>query len=105
MSENGFDDALKAVRDRLVAVAKERGVLGQAVSLGDTTILPLSEIKLGFGGGGGQGEGEGQGGSDEMGKGEAIVSLGGGGVRVTPMALVVTDGDEIKLEILEEGGE
>ena len=104
MAENGFDEALKAVSERLVAVAKERGVLGQAVSLGDTTILPLSEIKLGFGGGGGEGKGEGQGGKEEVGKGEAVGGFGGGGVRVTPVALVVISGDEITLENLDEGG-
>ena len=104
MAEYGFDDTLNAVSARLMEVAKERGVLGQAVELGETTILPLSEVKLGFGGGGGQGEGEGQGGAD-VGKGEAKGGFGGGGVRVTPVALVVIEGDEVRLEVFEEGGE
>lgn len=104
MTENRFDEALKAVSERLVAVAKERGVLGAPAELGDTVILPLSEIKLGFGGGGGEGEGEGESDADEKGQGSAAGGFGGGGIRVTPVALVVIEGDEIKLELLEEGG-
>jgi uncharacterized spore protein YtfJ len=104
MSGNGFDEALKAVRERLVNLAKDHGVFGQTLNLGETVILPLCEIKVGFGGGGGEGRGEGERSKEEVGKGEFIGGFGGGGVRVIPTALVIIDGDQITLESLEEGG-
>ncbi len=103
MSENGYDKSLKAVSERLVEVAKNQGVIGQPLTVGDTVILPLSEINLGFGGAGGQGQGEGEGDKAELGKGAVVGGIGGGGVKVTPMALMVIKGDEITLEPLEGG--
>lgn len=104
MSDNGFDSSLKMVSEKLVEVAKERGVIGQALTVGDTVILPLSDIKLGFGGAGGQGQGEGEGDKSEQGKGAAVGGVGGGGIQVTPMAIMVIKGDEISIEPLDEGG-
>jgi uncharacterized spore protein YtfJ len=104
MSDNEFDSTLKAVSAKLIEVAKERGVLGEPLAVGNTAILPLCEIKLGFGGAGGQGQGEGEGDKAEQGKGAVVGGVGGGGVRVTPVALMVISGDEVSLESLEEGG-
>ena len=104
---NELEQGLKAVSERIVDVARERGVLGEPLTVGDTSILPLSEIKLGFGGGGGEGEGEGEGENpnSEGGAGTAAFGFGGGGVRVTPLALVIVTDDDVILEGLEEGGE
>jgi uncharacterized spore protein YtfJ len=105
MSENEFEESLKSLSEKLVDVAKDRGVLGEAITVGDTVIMPLSEIKIGFGGAGGQGSGEGEGDKAEQGKGAAVGGIGGGSVRVMPVALMVIRGDEITLETLGEGGE
>ena len=104
MSDNSFSDALQKARERLITLARDRGVAGQPLNLGDTIVIPISEIKLAFAGGGCEGKGEGETVKDELGKGAFLGGCGGGGVRVIPMALIVVKGDEITLESLEEGG-
>ncbi len=104
MSENSFENSFKVVCDKLVALAKEQGVLATPIEVGSTTILPLSELKVGFGGGGGQGEGEGDSGSGQSGQGKAIASAGIGNVRVNPVAFIVIDGDTVTLETMDDEG-
>ncbi len=104
MSDNSFETTFKVVCDKLVALAKEQGVLATPIEVGSTTILPLSELKVGFGGGGGQGVGEGDSGSGQSGQGKAMASAGLGNVRVNPVAFIVIDGDTVTLETLDDEG-
>jgi len=102
MSESSFETSFQAVCDTLVALAKEQGVLGTPIEVGDTVILPLSELKVGFGGGGGQGVGEGDSGSGGKGHGKALASGGVGTVKVNPLAFVVISGDTVTLETMDD---
>ncbi len=94
-------DLLETVRGRLVKMAESNAVVGQPISVGDRHIIPLIELKAGFGGGGGVGEGEGhkgrKHGHPERGEGGGA----GAGTKVTPVALLVIDGDEVRVERLD----
>jgi uncharacterized spore protein YtfJ len=104
MSDQTYERSFEIVCDKLVALAKKQGVVGAPVEMGDTTILPLSEIKAAFGGGGGQGKGEGDLGTPESGKGQGIASAGAGSIKVNPMAFIVIEGETIRLEAIDEQG-
>lgn len=104
MSENSFETSFKVTCDKLVALAKEQGVLATPIEVGSTIIIPLSELKVAFGGGGGQGVGEGDGGSGQMGQGKAMASVGIGNVKVNPVAFIVIDGDTVTLETMDDEG-
>ena len=104
MSENSFETSFKVICDKLVALAKEQGVLATPIEVGSTTIVPLSELKVGFGGGGGQGEGEGDSGSGQSGAGKMIASAGVGTVKVNPVAFIVIDGDTVTFEAMDDEG-
>lgn len=102
MSDNSFENSFQAVCDKLVGLAKKQGVLGTPIEVGDTIVIPLSELKLGFGGGGGEGVGEGDNDSGGKGRGKAMASGGVGTVKVNPVAFVVVTGDTVTLETLED---
>lgn len=104
MSEKKLEEALSNLSAQLVELAQKQGVIGQPTTIGDTTVMPLSEIRLSFGGFGGEGEGESDDKSPERGRGKATMGFGAGGVKVVPMALVVVSGDEVRFETFEDEG-
>ena len=104
MSENAFETSFKVVSEKLVALAKEQGVLAAPIEVGSTAILPLSELKVAFGGGGGEGAGEGNKGSGQSGHGKAMGSAGAGSVKVNPVAFIVIDGDSVTIEPIDDEG-
>ena len=93
-------DLLKAVTERLEALAKANAVVGGTVSVGQRHVVPLCEIGVGLGAGGGLGEAEGGEGSSGAGKGQG--GGAGGGARVRPVAFLVIDGGTVRLETLEK---
>ena len=103
MHDQTYEQSFKVVCDKLVALAKKQGVIASPIEMGDTTILPLSQIKAGFGGGGGEGKGEGNG-SGSAGKGTARGSAGGGAIKVNPVAFIVIEGDTVTLEAIDDQG-
>ncbi len=105
MTEHSFETGFQDVRDKLIALAKEQGVLASPIEVGNTVIVPVSELRVGFGGAGGEGQGEGDMGAGRGGRGNAVGSVGVGNVKVTPTAFIVVDGDTVTLEsIADEGG-
>lgn len=85
---NSVSDLIKSVVGELKEVARSETVIGQPVTIGDRTVVPIVKISFGFGAGGGQGEAGGTGG---FGGG------GGGGASIEPAAFIVMDKDGIKL--------
>lgn len=73
-------------------VATTETVVGEPMTLGDTTLVPVIRISIGVGAGGGEGEG---GDAKEQGKGTG--AGGGGGVRVEPAAFIVLKGDDVQI--------
>jgi uncharacterized spore protein YtfJ len=88
-------DVVGLVAEKIQEVVKSRAVVGEAVSDGKRTVVPLSEVCLFFGGAGGGGSSHGNT-ADTSGKGEA--GLSGGAVMVRPLCAVVIDGDEVRIE-------
>ena len=80
--------------ERLKKVAASNAVVARPVSVGDRHIVPLCELGLSFGGAGGGGEGKRRKGDAGTGMGAAA----GGGVKASPVAVLVVEGDHVRLE-------
>jgi uncharacterized spore protein YtfJ len=86
-------ELLKLITDRLESIASVKTIVGDPVTVADSTIIPVCRIMVGFGGGGGSGEGI----AESKGKGGGGGAAGGGGVRVDPVAFIVIRGEEVSL--------
>ncbi len=77
-----FEDLLKTVLPELRQIAKGQTVVGDPIQAGESTVIPISKVSVGFGAGGGGGEEKSQQGGGT-----------GGGAMIEPIALIViTDG-------------
>lgn len=81
-------DLIKSVMSELDSVMKTRTVVGEPISAGEFTIIPVSKVSFGFGAGAGGGEKEKRGGS-----GEGI----GGGWTIEPISFFVIGKDGAKM--------
>ena len=86
---NNVTDILKGVVGELREIAKSETVIGEPVTVGDRTIIPVVKISVGFGAGGGQGDSEK--------KGTGFGGGGGGGAKIEPFAFIIIDKDDVKL--------
>ena len=77
--------------ESLQVLTRSSRVIGDPISIGEFTIVPLIQIGFGFGGGGGGGEGT------LMGKTAGSGEGGGAGGSVQPIALLVLHREEIHL--------
>ena len=83
MADSNATDILDTLMRNLQTLVSTKSVVGDPIQAGNTTILPIMKVALGFGAGGGTAPDkmQGQGGG------------GGGGVSITPIGfLVVEDG-------------
>ena len=55
---NNVVDVLKGVVSELREIARTETIVGQAITVGDKTVIPVIKVSVGFGAGGGQGESE-----------------------------------------------
>jgi uncharacterized spore protein YtfJ len=96
-------DLINGIMNRLCALAKENAVVAQPISVDNRYVVPLCEIGVGFGGGGGGGQSEESSSSSK--KSPRHASGGGmgagGGTSVRPLAVLVVDGDDVRLESLQ----
>jgi uncharacterized spore protein YtfJ len=81
--------------ERLKTLAQGNVVATEPISVGDRHVLALCELSLRIGGGGGAGEELSQG---EQQNGKGTGGGVGGGAKATPVAVVVADGDNIRIE-------
>jgi len=89
-----FNDTLSTLLDKVRTLAKTETVVGDPIVVKDTTLIPISKISIGFATGGGEH------GADS---GKSGGNGAGGGISVTPIAVVViTDGKDSKLLWLEK---
>jgi uncharacterized spore protein YtfJ len=86
-------DLLKTLIDEIGTLAKTETVVGDALQLGEHTVIPISRVSVGFGGGSGEGEG----GDAAKGQGKGTGGGGGGGVKVEPAAFIVVKGGELSI--------
>ena len=89
-----IEKMIQAALGRIEGVLDSRSVVGEPITVGDYTIVPLISIGFGFGVGSGTGK------SEEFIKGEGAggASVGGGGVK--PVAVVVIGPEGAKVEPL-----
>ncbi len=72
-----LSDVIKTALDRIQYIAKTETVIGEPITAGETVLIPVSKVSIGFAAGGG-------GKDDTCGSGAGT----GGGVNVTPIAFI-----------------
>jgi uncharacterized spore protein YtfJ len=86
---NNVVEILKGVVGELKEMAQSESIIGDPITIGDKTVIPIVKISVGFGAGGGQGEAEKT--------GTGFGGGGGGGARIEPAAFIIMDKDGIQL--------
>jgi uncharacterized spore protein YtfJ len=82
-------EILKTLLGELKSIARSETVVGDPIRAGDTTIVPVSRVNIGFGVGGGDMDGELP--TSRPSKGHAGVAGTGGGISVDPVAFIVVN--------------
>jgi uncharacterized spore protein YtfJ len=95
MSSNP-QEILDTILSRLRSLVSTDTVVGQPVTVGDLTLLPVIKLSVGFAAGGGEG-------GDEKSLAKGIGSGGGGGANVTPVGFIAYDGKEVKFISINKG--
>jgi uncharacterized spore protein YtfJ len=91
------DRLFESVAPKLEALVRSNAVLGPTTTVGTRHAIPLVELSLGLGGGGGLGEGD----DPKTGtRGKGHGGAAAGGAKVTPVAVLVIDGDRVQLQPL-----
>lgn len=85
----GLEDLMKEVSSELERLVSTKTVVGDAVTVGDTTIIPVTKVSFGFGTGGGEGRSK----DNEEGFGGG----GGAGAKIEPVAFIVVSKDGVRL--------
>lgn len=91
------DDLLKTSMGEIERLLNTKTVVGEPITSGDATIIPLVSVGFGFGAGGGSGTLT----SGEAGEGSGMGTGGGGGVK--PVAVIIIDKDGVRLESIKGG--
>jgi len=86
---NNVVEILKAVVGEIRDMARSETIIGEPVTVGKRTVIPITKISFGFGAGGGQGE------SGKV--GEGFGGGGGGGAKIEPAAFIIMDEDGVSL--------
>ncbi|MBD3168756.1 MAG: sporulation protein [candidate division Zixibacteria bacterium] len=84
-----LDDLMRSIVGELRSMAKSETVVGQPITAGKNTVVPLCKVSVGFGAGGGEGEKN----TSEKGFGGG----GGGGASIEPVAFIVISDDRVSL--------
>lgn len=83
-------EIIRSVVGELKEIARCESVVGQAITIGDKTVVPVVRLSVGFGVGAGDGDRQKTGGSLKGGG-------GAGGASITPVAFIIMNKDEISL--------
>ncbi len=78
--------------DQLENLISSKTVIGDPISVGEVTLVPIIKANFGFGMGGGNSDGVKRGGA----------SGGGGGAIITPIAIVVVCGKEVDMLVVDK---
>jgi uncharacterized spore protein YtfJ len=94
------EEILESLSGQLRTLAQGNAVVAKPLSVGDKHVIPLCQLSMGLGAGGGIGEGEADDAAGYAG-GKGVGGGAGGGAKVAPVAVVVVDGDEVRIETFE----
>lgn len=86
---NNVTDILRGVVGELREIAKSETVIGEPVTVGDKTVIPIVKVSVGFGAGGGEG-------TDDK-RNSGFGGGGGGGAKIEPAAFIIIEKDDVKL--------
>lgn len=87
----------KTTLEEIEKVVTTRTVVGEPMTIGDRTLIPLISVGFGFGAGGGSGRGE------VKQKGEGAGGGTGGGAWVRPCAIVIIEKEGVRVEPIKGG--
>ena len=87
-------DILKSMMDEIQELARTKTIVGDAITVGDATVIPVIRLNVGFGAGGGEGKGTD---AKSGGEGGGSGGGGGGGVRIEPAAFIVARAGEFSI--------
>lgn len=93
---NNVMELLQGIIGELKVIAKSETVVGQPVTAGDRTVIPVTRISVGFGAGGGE--------EGKQDKGSRFGGGGGGGAVIDPVAFLVLDKDKVTLLAAQKKG-
>ena len=85
----GLEELMKEVSSELERLVSTKTVVGEAVTVGDTTIIPVTKVSFGFGTGGGEGK--------NKDREEGFGGGGGAGAKIEPVAFIVMSKDGVRL--------
>ena len=88
---------LKTAIEELEHMLTSKTVIGEPITVNDTTIIPLVSIGFGFGAGGGSGKSP----KDNKAEGTGGGTGGGGGIK--PVAVVIINKDGVRVEPIKSG--
>ncbi|HUV30854.1 MAG TPA: spore germination protein GerW family protein [Acidobacteriota bacterium] len=92
---NNVVEVLRGVVGELKDMARSETIIGEPITVGDKTVIPVVKISVGFGAGGGQ---------SEPSKGDTgFGGGGGGGAKIEPAAFIIMDKDGIRLLPAQKG--
>lgn len=77
-------EVIKTALDQIQYIAKTETVIGEPISAGEVTLIPVSRISVGFAAGGG-------GKDDKYSTGAGT----GGGININPVAFIAITGDKV----------
>ena len=87
-----IDHLIKTTLGEVEKVLNTKTVVGEPITIDDTTLIPLISVGFGFGAGGGSAKGE------DKHTGEGSGSGTGGGAGVRPIAVIVIDKEGTRIE-------
>jgi uncharacterized spore protein YtfJ len=93
---------LKSSMEEIERVLNSKTVVGDMITIGDVTIIPLVSLGFGFGAGGGSGKGKIPSG-EAKGEGEGGGAGTGGGGGIKPVAMIIIDKNGVRVESVKGG--
>ncbi len=96
MANFDFKESVSTIFDKLENFLKTKTVVGEPMTIGDTTLVPFINLTFGLGTGGGTG-------TDDKGMG-GVGGGGGTGAKIAPTAVLVIQGDKVDLLPIRKSG-
>ena len=92
MEKQSIGEVLAAAIEKVRGMMDANTVVGEPIVAGDITMVPISNISVGFGSGGADVAGK-----SPKGDGDFFSGGIGAGIKVTPVAFLVIKGDTVKM--------
>ncbi len=99
MERDAVEKLVKTTLGEIEKVLGSKTVVGEPITVGESTIIPLLSIGFGFGGAGGAGLV----GDNKKEGPESVAGGGGAGGGVRPIAIIIIDKDGARIESIKGG--